>query len=155
MPRWSGAGWRRRHRPCISLEQRRSFYPCSRFVSPVSGYVYVTADSGRGCPRIYAVSSPSDMSLPLIFGELLVCFLPTLTQHHSEGSTPTLTYIATSYSSSQLLGQLKKELARNGLEGEAKSSNPVNLQSAVDILAEGGMVATLRSRLLLYCHRSS
>ena len=57
----------------------------------------------------------------------------------SGGSTPASSYIAASRPSSQLLGQLKKELARKGLEGEVKSSSSVNLQSAVDILAEGGM----------------
>jgi hypothetical protein len=91
------------------------------------------------CPRIYAVSRLFHVSLRLIFGELFVCFLTTLTKH-SGSSTPAPSYIATSRPSSQSLGQLKKELARKGLEGEVKSSSSVNLQSAVDILAEGGMM---------------
>ncbi len=74
----------------------------------------------------------------------------------SEGSpTPEPNYLATSRPSSQLLGRLKKELARKGLEGEIKFSSSVNLQSVVDILAEGGMMTSFRSSPLLYCHRSS
>ena len=73
----------------------------------------------------------------------------------SEGSSPPFTHITTSRLSSQLLSQVKKELAQKGLEGELKSSNSVDLQSLVDILAEGGMIINLRSSLLLYYHRSS
>ena len=91
---------------------------------------------------------------PFIFGESLTWF-PSDADETSlaEGPTPTPTCITTSRSSSQLLGRLRKELVQKGLEGEIKSSS--DLQSLVDILAEGGMMTSLRGTPLLYIHRSS
>lgn len=115
-----------------------------------SEYINVTADPGAVVLE-YMLSKPS---LSLIFGEGFTWLSSDADETSlSEAPTPTPTRITTSLSSSKLLSQLKTLLARKGLQGKIKS--PSDLQSLVDILAEGGMMTSLRGTLLLYCHRSS
>ena len=102
------------------------------------------------------LSRLSKLSLGIIFGGVLL--LPSDAETPvSEGSTPTPTHITTSRPSSHLLSRLKQEvaLARKEFKGEIKFPNSVDLQSLVDVLAEQGMMASLRSSSLLYRHRSS